>query len=329
MNNQKVFITGATGFVGSTLAELLLQNGYQVRCLVRRQSNLRWIADLDVECFYGSLTDKQSLIRGIQDCDFVYHSAGVTKAATEEDYYVGNHQGTKNLMDAFLESTNGIRRFIHISSQAAVGPSPTLIPIDETHPPNPLTYYGASKLAAEEALLRNKDNLNLTIIRPPAVYGPRDTDVLEFFKTVSKGIIPQLGGKNKYLSLIHVQDLARGILAAGESEKAIGEIYFITSPKPYSWEEVAETTLKILNKKGIKISVPLGLMRGIAAISEQIARLTKKPTIVNKQKVIEMEQDFWTCSPDKAKKELGFQADISLENGIRETIIWYKENKWM
>ena len=329
MKMKKVFLTGATGFVGSTLAELLLQTGYQVRCLVRKQSNLRWIADLDVECFYGSLTDTHSLIMGIQDCEFVYHAAGITKALTEEDYFVGNHQGTKNLMDACLENTNGSRRLIHISSQAAVGPSPTLIPIDETHPPNPLTYYGASKLAAEEALLRYKDKLNLTIIRPPAVYGPRDTDVLEFFKTVSKGIIPQLGGKNKYLSLIHVRDLARGILAAGESEKAIGEIYFITSPKPYSWEEVARTTLKILNKKGVKISVPLALMRGIAVLYEQIARLTKKPTIVNKQKVIEMEQDFWTCSPEKAKKELGFEADIPLENGIRETIIWYKEKKWM
>jgi dihydroflavonol-4-reductase len=329
MDGNKVFLTGSTGFIGSALAEMLVQKGYQVCCLVRKQSNLRWIADLDVECFYGSLTDKQSLVRGVQDCDYVYHSAGLTKAATEEDYFVGNHQGTKNLADACMENNGSIKRFVHISSQAAVGPSPTLIPIEETHPAHPLTYYGASKLAAEEAIMRYKDDLNVTIVRPPAVYGPRDTDVLEFFKAVSKGIIPQLGGKNKYLSLIHVRDLVRGIIAAGESEKAISEVYFITSPKPYSWEEVAQTTLKILNKRGIKISVPIGLMRTIAAVTEQFSKWTRKPTIVNKQKVIEMEQDFWTCSPEKAKKELGFEAEISLENGIRETIIWYKENKWM
>ena len=91
----------------------------------------------------------------------------------------------------------------------------------------------------------------------------------------------------------------------------------------------SKPVIEILRKKGYKVSVPLTLMRAIAAVSEQIARITNKPTIVNKQKVIEMEQDFWTCSADKAKRDLGFEAEITLENGIRETIVWYKENKWM
>jgi nucleoside-diphosphate-sugar epimerase len=329
MTGKKVFLTGATGFIGSFLAERLIQKGYQVRCLVRTQSNLRWIADLDVECHYGSLFESQSLLQGIDGCDYIIHCAGVTKAATEAAYFKGNQLGTKNLIAACTQSRNNLSRFVHISSQAAVGPSPTIIPINEGHEPNPLTYYGRSKLAAEQEVLKHGDKIKITILRPPAVYGPRDTDVLEFFKTVSKGLIPQLGGKNKYLSLIHARDLVEGIIRATEDEIAVGETYFISSPKPYSWDDVSKTTLKILDKKGYKVSVPLTLMRAIAAVSEQIARITNKPTIVNKQKVIEMEQDFWTCSSDKAKKDLGFEAEITLENGIRETIVWYKENKWM
>jgi nucleoside-diphosphate-sugar epimerase len=326
---MKIFVTGGTGFVGSFLVEKLVEKGHRVRCLVRKTSNLRWLADLDVECFHGSLKDKNSLKRGIEGCSHIYHVAGVTKARTEAEYFEGNFDGTKNLVDICVESNDQVQRFINISSQAAIGPSPTLIPIDETHAPDPLTYYGKSKLAAEQYVLQFTNKLNITNLRPPAVYGPRDTDILEFFRTVRTGIIPQLGGVDKYLSLIHVRDLVRGILIAGQSEKAVGETYFLTSPKPYSWKEVSETTLRILGKKGIRVPVPLLAIKGVAAVSEAVSALTKKPALVNNQKVIEMEQDFWTCSPDKARRELNFEAEIPLEDGVRETLTWYKNHKWL
>lgn len=322
-------MTGATGFVGSFLAEELLKNGHSVRCLVRKESNLRWIADLDIECHYGSLSDKDSLKRGLAGCDTVIHVAGVTKARTEAEYYKGNYEGTKNLVDACIDSDGKIKKFVNISSQAAVGPSPTIIPIDETHTPNPLTYYGKSKLAGEEYVLASKDKLKVLNLRPPAVYGPRETDILEFFRTVKFGIIPQLGGVNKYLSLIHVKDLVRGIIMALNSKKTPGKTYFITSTKPYSWRDVAEKTLKVLGKKGISMPVPVGLMKAVSFVSEGIASLTRKPALVNNQKIIEMEQDFWTCSPDKARTDFGFESEIDLENGIADTIAWYKEHKWM
>jgi len=118
-------------------------------------------------------------------------------------------------------------------------------------------------------------------------------------------------------------------MMAGENDKAVGKTYFITSPEPYSWDEISRITLNILQKKGFRISIPVTFMKVVAAVSESLSSLTKKPALVNKQKVIDMEQNFWTCSPDKAKNELGFEAEIGLENGIRETLIWYKEQKWL
>jgi dihydroflavonol-4-reductase len=326
---MKAFVSGATGFVGSFLTESLLKKNYEVRCLVRKTSNLRWIADLDVECYYGSLNDKNSLISAVKNCDVVYHVAGVTNALTEDDYFTANFTGTKNLIAACLESKNHLSKFIHISSQAAAGPSPTITPIDETHLPNPVTFYGKSKLAGEQYVLEHKNKLNITILRPPAVYGPRDTDILEFFRTVKTGIIPIMGGKDKYLSLIHVKDLVNGIILASESEKSKGEIYFISSNKPHSWEEFSRTILKILQKKGIKIPVPISILKAVAWMGEGIASFTKKPALVNQQRVIDMKQDFWTCSANKAKNDFGFSAEIPLENGVRETLVWYQENKWL
>jgi nucleoside-diphosphate-sugar epimerase len=327
---MRVFLTGATGFIGSFLAEELLKRGYQVRCLVRKTSNLRWIKDLNVEYHYGSLLDAESLSKGLAGCQFVYHLAGLTKARTEEEYFKGNFEGTRHLVDAALLFKDHINRFIYVGSQAAAGPSPTIKPIDESYVPQPLTYYGKSKLAGEEYVQKQAAALAITIIRPPVVYGQRDTDVLEFFRTVSKGLIPQLGKQEKYVSLIHVRDLNRGIIMAAENPQATGQIYFISNRYPYSWQEVSQATLRVLNKKGHHIIVPIFVMKIVAAVSEVLAAvLTKKPALVNRQKVIEMEQNYWICSAEKARKEIGFENEISLEQGIRETLKWYKEYKWM
>jgi dihydroflavonol-4-reductase len=326
---MRAFVTGATGFIGSFLAEDLIKKGYQVRCLVRKTSNLHWIKDLNIEYHYGSLLDSESLQKGLAGCQYVFHLAGLTRARTEQEYFQGNFEGTRLLLDAALSYKDAIKRFIYVGSQAAAGPSPTITPIDEKQVPGPLTYYGKSKLAGEEYVQKHAADLPITIIRPPVVYGPRDTDVLEFFRTVSKGIIPRLGKQEKYVSIIQVRDLNRGIIMAAENPNAVGQIYFIANQHPYSWKEVAQTTLNLLHKKGIHIAVPLFLMKMVAAVSESIAAVAGKPALVNRQKVIEMEQDYWTCSAEKARQQIGFVNELDLEQGIGETLNWYKENKWM
>ena len=326
---MKVFITGATGFIGSFLAEALLEKGYEVRCLVRTTSNLRWIADLDVECYYGSLFDAGSLREGLKDVEYIYHVAGVTKGSSETEFYNGNLETTRTLLRAVLDSDLKLKHFLHVSSLAAVGPSPTIRAIDEDHLPSPLTYYGKSKLAAEELINEYLKEFPITIVRPPVVYGPRDTDVLEFFKTVKKGIIPQLEGKDKYASMIFVKDLVQGMILAAESDKSRSRTYFLADPDPYSYEEFARIILDVLGKRGIRIPIPLPLLNGIAGISEGIANLMKRKTIINRQKVIEMEQDFWICSPARARKELKFESARTLQEGVKETLNWYVRHNWL
>ncbi len=326
---MRVLLTGATGFVGSHLTELLLHKGYEVRALIRRTSNMQWIRDLDLDCVYGSLDEVGSLKNAVKDVDYVFHVAGVTKAADAITYVRGNYETTKNLVEAIVTEGQKIKRFVLVSSQAAVGPSPTIEPIDENAKPYPLTDYGQSKLMAENYVRKMADKLPVTIVRPPAVFGPRDTDVLDFFKTVRFGIIPRIGGSEKYVSLIYVKDLVRGIWLAGTRTKAIGKTYFIANPRPYSWAQMAGLALKIFNKKGIQVRVPELFLQGVALVSESWARFSGQNTILNRQKVIEMKQNFWVCSPRLAKQDFRFEAKYSLEEAFKETITWYKEKGWL
>lgn len=326
---MNIFLTGATGFVGSFLAEALLKKGHNVRVLVRTTSNLRWIADLDVDCFYGNLDDAETLKHGLKGMDYVYHVAGLTKALNPYDFFRVNYEGTRNFIDAIIEAGIPLERFVLISSQAAIGPSPTIEPIDETATAHPLTDYGMSKLKAEQYVLSQKKKLPVTVVRPPAVYGPRDTDVLNFFKTVKLGIIPRLGGKERYLSLIYVKDLVEGIIRAAERKKSLSKVYFLANPQPYSLETLARSTLKYFGKRGVTLNVPMFLMRSAATFSEGFSKLLARPSIVNRQKIAEMKANFWVCSPARAKRDLGFEAPTSLEQGINETLSWYEAAGWL
>ena len=326
---MKVLLTGATGFIGSFLAEYLLEKGYQVRCLVRTSSNLRWIADLDVECHYGSLDDIESLKRGLNGVEYVFHLAGITKALKGTEFVQANYQGTKNLARAVIESKAKLKRFLFVSSQAAVGPSPTIEFLDETSVPKPMSAYGKSKLAAEQALNSVADQIPVTIVRPPVVFGPRDTDVLNYFKTLRIGLIPKLDGREKYVSLIYVKDLVRGILLAANRKVAVGKTYFLTAPRPYSWEKFGKLILQVMNKKGFRLNVPSILLDGMSLVAEGLSKVTGKASIFGKQRLAELKQDFWVISPHRAKTDLKFETKIPLEQGISETLSWYIENRWL
>jgi len=326
---MRVLITGATGFIGSHLAEQLQQKGYTLRCLVRKTSNLRWIEHLPIEYCYGDLFDEEVLQQAVADVDYVYHVAGLTKAKTREEYFLGNHIGTKNLLDAVEKVRPNLKRFILVSSLAAVGPSLNGTPVNEETPYHPITAYGESKMEAEKECLKMVDRLPITIVRPPAVYGPRDRDVFEFFKSVNKGLQPMIGLKTKTVSLIYVTDLVNGIILAGEHRAGVGKAYFISSERYYGWKEVGDITARIMQKKTLRVKIPVGVVYTIAAVSELFSMATGKAVLLNMEKARDIVQDAWTCDISKAKKDLGFHESHTLENGIRKTVGWYREQGWL
>ncbi|UCB52931.1 MAG: NAD-dependent epimerase/dehydratase family protein, partial [Candidatus Zixiibacteriota bacterium] len=235
--NLSTLVTGANGFVGSHLAEGLLERGYRVRCLVRKTSDLRWLSGLEVEYFYGDVADKESLKGVCGNVDLVFHAAGLTSARSRKEYLRANAEGTRNLVEVCLEQNPKLQRFVYVSSQAAVGPGVDERPLDETAPSRPITDYGESKLEGERIVLEHVSQLPVTVVRPPAVYGPRDTDVLGFFKVASRGFRVSFGKGESFLSLVYVKDLVDGIIRAAENPKSLGQTYFIADDKVYSWRE--------------------------------------------------------------------------------------------
>ena len=326
---MKALVTGGTGFIGSHLVELLMDHGYTVRCLIRKTSDTKWLKGLNVEFTEGGLFDHNSLRAAVSGVDLIFHSAGVTKAKKKEEYFSGNADGTKNLLKAVRDANPQLKRFIHISSQTAVGPSQTKTPITEDVIAQPITTYGESKWKAEKECHAMMEDLPITIVRPPAVFGPRDKDVFEYFNTMNKGLQASVGLHDKFVSLIHVTDLVRGFLLAGESEVATGKTYFIASSKVYNWKEIGEVTRRVLNRKTISLRIPEFGVYALAAVAEFMALFSSSPALINFEKARDMVQDFWTCDSSKAEQDFEFKQQISLEEGIRSTIEWYRTHGWL
>ena len=326
---MKCLVTGSNGFIGSHLVEKLLERNYQVKCLIRKTSNLRWIHNLPVEFVYGDVTDIDSLIPAVADMDFVYHLGGAVRAKTEAGFYQANYYGILNLLNACTKKSSPLKKFIFVSSQAASGPASQKLPRREIDPPQPISIYGKSKLKAEEAVLAYQKYFPVSIVRPPSVYGPRDDDILEIFKYIKWHIKPLLGQRDKYISLIHVYDLIKGILLISENSKSIGQIYFLANDKIYSIRDIESEIEKAMNKKAIQIRIPEIIIDLFSYLSEFRAKFSNKPALVNKDKALEMKQRYWLVDSTKAKNELGFRTEISLTEGIKETLVWYQQNGWL
>lgn len=327
-----ILVTGATGFIGAVVVDYLKSRDDSVRVLLRPESDAGRASSMGVDVRKGSYDNPASLREAVKGVDMVIHLAGVTKSVNEKGYYDGNVLPVKKLLEAVKEVNPGLRRFLLVSSLAAAGPADNPDPgITETDIPEPVSIYGRSKLEAEKICLSYKDSLPVTVVRPPAVYGPGDKDVLQFLVMLKKGVVIAAGDVGKQrLSLVHVEDLVRGIVMAAESPVGAGETYFITSPKGYSWEELSGIASKELGVNTIrKISLPKSLIRIFGHIAGLISTITGRSGFLNPDKVNEMVRDYWVCSPQKAEKELGFAASIPLEEGMRTTIAWYREKGWL
>lgn len=332
---MRAFVTGGTGFIGSHLVELLVNCGYQVTCTVRQTSNPRWLKPLlagkhsPIQLVTADLSDPNASIPSLRGVDLVFHLAGLTKAFNADEYNRANAEATRRLIEASVAENGGKARFLYCSSLAACGPSQDGKPLSEDVQPHPLTDYGKSKLKGEIIAREYVNRLPVTIIRPPAVYGPRDTGIFLFFRCVKNGILPLIGNPRRQLSLVYVKDLVRGIHAAAVSERAVGETYFLTDGAVHSWWEVAQTIAQNLKKRPFKLRVPVFLLDIVAIFTEAIAELTGEPTTLNRQKMIDLKQQYWICDDAKAVKHIDYCVAYPLEKGIEEAARWYLDNGWL
>lgn len=318
-----ILITGGTGFIGGYLVEKLSVSGEPVRCLVRPRKVMPQFP-AGVETARGDLTSGDGVEEALRGVTTVIHLAGVTKALASADYYTGNAGATTTLARAL--AGRGIR-FVHVSSLAAAGPGADGAPATEDAAPKPVSHYGKSKWEAEQAVRALAPDA--VIVRPAVVYGPRDKDVFQVLKAISRGLMTRMAGEERWFSAIYVEDLADGLLAAARNPQAAGRTYFLAHPKPVSWSEFHKAAARIMGRDPLVVPVPAALALTVGYAAEVWSRITGKPGIVSRDKVVEAQCRWWTCDTRRAAAELGFEAPTPLDAGLARTLAWYKEAGWL
>ncbi|WP_437732212.1 NAD-dependent epimerase/dehydratase family protein [Sorangium sp. So ce1335] len=329
---MKVLVTGASGFLGSHVAEQLVQKGHGVVALVRRSSSTKFLSSLrGVELAYGAIEDAESVRRAVVDAgvDAIVHSAGLVKARDEAEFFRVNVGGTRNMLDA-AKAAPSLKRFVFVSSLAAIGPSLDGRPVAPDARPAPVTRYGRSKLEAERLVVAEKDALPVVVLRPPMIYGPRDQESFAFFQSVARRFLPMLGDGTNTLSVIYASDAAAACIRALESDVPSGRAYFIDDGRVYVWRDMlAEVEAAIGARAFVRVGVPFALMRGAALASEGMSRLTGKPVMLTRDKLNELAASHWVCDAGEARRELGWEPQVSWSEGTRRAVAWYREHGWL
>jgi nucleoside-diphosphate-sugar epimerase len=327
---MKVLLTGANGFVGSHVLDSLRARGITTAVLLRPAGNKRFIeAHLPhVEVRTGSLGDAQSLSAAMQDITHVIHCAGCTKALRVSEFHQVNHVGTRHVVAAVNQQKGRIQRLVHISSLAAGGPATPDKPARENDPPNPITEYGNSKLAGEQEV-RGACEAEHVILRPPAVYGPRDTACLALFKAVKAHILPRLGSGRLALSLVFVKDLAEAVVTCLTHPAAAGKTFYVAAPEVTYAPDFAGEIAAQMTSWTMPLPLPSAALWLLCCWQEAVSRLTRRPGVLGWQKWAELRAPGWVCDPDRLRRELGFVCANTIKNGITATLVWYRQQGWL
>lgn len=327
---MRVLVTGGSGFLGSWVAQRLSEEGHSVRALVRKSSDRSFLKTLaGVEFADGNVEDEKAVDEASEGVDAVVHCAGLVKARNEREFFGTNVEGTRNLVHSARKRAGKIKRFVLVSSLEASGPSADGLPVPE-HQERPCTTYGRSKLQAEKVALQYKDELALTILRPGAIYGPRDREILEAFRSVKNGLAPRVSGGRAKGSFIYASDCADVCLRAIDSDVPSGSTYFVDDgcgaiDQKTFFDDIA----RALNKKFVlRPSLPAGLFKAVAHGVKAYGRLLDKPVMLTPEKAAMLVQHF-VCSSEKTRKELAWEPKVPWSEGVVRTARWYEENGWL
>lgn len=308
-------VTGANGFIGSHLCEVLTGRGWEVRALVRRTSDLRWLKDTPVRVCYGDVTQPESLPEPASGVDYIFHIAGVVKVRETSQFDAVNREGTRNLLAATAKNAGGLRKFVFFSTLAAAGPTGEGC--------GPVSKYGESKLAAEQIVHEYRSKLPVTILRLPAVYGPRDDKFLPLLRVIDNGITQIV---KMSLSTCYVIDAVEAAVALAVSPTAGSEPCTVCDGRTYSFHEWARTVEAMLGKKTLKVRIPVRVLRWFAWWNE---KLSAEVSIINQDKAREFACSAWTCTNDDLHARTGFVPRFDLQAGMRATIDWYRREGWL
>lgn len=322
------FVTGANGFVGSHLVDYLLEQGNEVHAIVRPTSNLQWLEGKAVTLHTCGLGNAKDLAKAFQGAHYIYHIAGVVKVPTKEAFMRGNAEMTRNVMEA-ADQVSTLKRVLVTSSMAATGYAEFGSEVDEASPLRPIEPYGESKVAQEAVVHEYADRVPATIVRPPGVYGPRDTEILAFFKAINGGVSALMGFTPKEMSLIHVRDLVQGMHQAATHPNSQGEVYFLGSLECYNWKQLGDIASEAMNKKTWTIKIPHFVIFILGFLGQILESWFGMDVALNKDRAYRITRPSWYCSSAKAVKELGFEQTIAIEDGFKSTIAWYKEKGWL
>jgi dihydroflavonol-4-reductase len=326
---KRALVTGANGFVGSHLTDLLLERGWAVRCLVRRTSNLRWLPTERVELHHGEVTDPESLEGAVRGVDVVFHGAGITHAPNEAEYRRVNAEGTRNLVRQTNLESPSLDRFVLVSSLAAGGPTSRDAARRESDPDQPIGAYGRSKQGGEIELTREAGDLPWTILRPPGVYGTRDEGFLVLARLISRGWVTRFSGKAQKTNVIHVSDLVRGLLDAALSPSTVGRTYYVAHSRQWDFRAIGLEMAATIGVRPRTLFVPLGLVPAIGWSAGVLTRLTGTPNPLSSDRIRDLMAPAWTCDSSLAEQEFGFRAEIDLPDGMPEVMQWYRKEGWI
>jgi len=328
--SKRVLITGATGFVGYHLIEKALQAGLQVYAAVRKSSDRAHLSAFDIQYVDLNYNSVEELKIQLEEMQYAYviHAAGITKAKTAAEYNLVNADYTRNLALAAVSADIPLEKFVFVSSLAALGPLTELSErIEDDSPGHPVTSYGASKLLAE-SFLKEVSGLPLLVIRPTAVYGPREKDIFILFKSINQGVEPYIGNFRQQLSFVYVEDLAKVIISA-LFVKQVNKSYNIADGRVYDRYALGQLTKKLLNKRVLKFHLPVFVVAAMAALMDLLYKNSKVTPALNKEKMAELTAVNWACNIENARKDLAYQPDFDLEKGLSKTLNWYQINKWL